>query len=456
MSNSIQKTKLQEVETDKKILENPKYTCALGGALSVITNIHRAIPIINSGIGCGMNQMLNYRVAGGEQGMGYIGGLSIPSTNLSERDVVFGGEARLREEIRSTIDLIDGDFYFVANGCIAGMIGDDVEGVVSEFSEEPTPVLYVNSSGFLGNTYFGYEAVFEAAVEQQLVKSLPKEKGLVNILGFVPYQDIFWRGNLREIRRLLNKIGLRTNQVIGDFSGLEGLKKFSAAEYTIVVSPWVGRKTARLLKKKFDIPYINFPNIPVGPRDSSEFLRVIGERLGISRSRIEKVVAKEEREAYEDLNIIGDVSSRFSASLPFAVVSGSATAVGITRFLTNEAGFTPKIVIINDNPPADTREGILDRLKGLGDKDTVAETGGISPKVIFEIDSYKIHEHLRNTYFRVLFASSQERYEAENKRQIHLSVTFPAENRVVVRDTYTGYGGGISLIEDFLSKFVRP
>ncbi|MEY8000222.1 nitrogenase component 1 [Clostridium sp. Mt-5] len=455
MSNSIQELKLQEVESDKRVLENPKYTCALGGALSVITNIHRAVPIINSGIGCGMNQMLNYRVAGGEQGMGYIGGLSIPSTNLSERDVVFGGEARLREEIRSTIDLIDGDLYFVANGCIAGMIGDDVEGVVSEFSEEPTPVLYVNSSGFLGNTYFGYEAVFEAAIEQ-LVKPLPKEKGLVNILGFVPYQDIFWRGNLREIKRLLNKIGLRTNQIIGDFSGIEGLKKLSAAEYTIVVSPWVGRKTARLLEKKFGIPYINFPNIPVGPRDSSEFLGKIGKKFGISESKIKNVIAEEEREAYEDLNIIGDVCARFSASLPFAVVSGSATAVGITRFLVNEAGFTPKLVIINDDPPADTREEILDRLKNLGDKDTVAKTGGINPKVIFEIDSYEIHEHLRNSYFRVLFASSQERYEAESKRQVHLSVTFPAENRVVVRDTYTGYGGGISLIEDFLSKFVRP
>ncbi|APM38195.1 nitrogenase component 1 [Clostridium kluyveri] len=455
MSDSIQKLKLQEVESDKRVLENPKYTCALGGALSVITNIHRAVPIIHAGIGCGMNQMLSYRAAGAQQGVGYVSGLSIPSSNLSERDVVFGGEIRLREEIRSTIDLIDGDFYFVANGCIAGMIGDDVEGIVNEFSEEPTPVLYVDSSGFRGNTYFGYEAVFEAAVEQ-LVKPLPKEKGLVNILGFVPYQDIFWRGNLREIRRLLDKIGLKTNQVIGDFSGIEGLKKLSAAEYTIVVSPWVGRKTARLLEEKFDIPYVNFPNIPVGPRDSSEFLHAIGEKVGISRAKIEKVVAEEEREAYEDLNIIGDVCSRFSASLPFAVVSGSATAVGITRFLTNEVGFTPKLVIINDDPPADTRKEILERIKNLGDKNTVVESGGINPKVIFEIDSYEIHEHLRNAYFRVIFASSQERYEAEGKRQIHLSVTFPAENRVVVRDTYTGYGGGISLIEDFLSKFVRP
>lgn len=455
MSNDIQKLKLQEVESDKRILENPKYTCALGGALSVITNIYRTVPIIHAGIGCGLNQMLSYRTGGAQQGVGYVSGLSIPSSNLSERDVVFGGETRLREEIRSTIDLMDGDLYFVANGCIAGMIGDDVPGVVSEFSEEPVPVLYVNSSGFMGNTYFGYEAVFEAAIEQ-LIKPLPKEKGLVNILGFVPYQDIFWRGNLREIRRLLNKIGLKTNQVIGDFSGIEGLKKLSAAEYTIVVSPWVGRKTARLLEKKFGIPYINFPNIPVGPRDSSEFLHTIGKKLGISKSKIENIIAQEEKEAYEDINIIGDVCSRFSASLPFAVVSGSATAVGITRFLANEAGFTPNLVIINDDPPADTREKILERLKNLGDKNTVAETGGINPKVVFEIDSYEIREHLKNNYFRVLFASAQERYEAESKKQVHLSVTFPADNRVVVRDTYTGYGGGISLIEDFLSKFVRP
>ena len=74
MANSIQKLKLQEVESDKRVLENPKYTCALGGALSVITNIHRAVPIIHAGIGCGMQQMLSFRAAGAQQGVGYVSG----------------------------------------------------------------------------------------------------------------------------------------------------------------------------------------------------------------------------------------------------------------------------------------------------------------------------------------------------------------------------------------------
>lgn len=436
-----------ERENDQNCLESPRYTCALGGALAVLTNIHRTVPIIHAGAGCGSNQLLSFRTGGGNQGIGYISGMNTPSTNLSEKEVVFGGEERLREQIRATIDLIDGDLYVVANGCIAGMIGDDVPAEVKNFADEPQPVLYVNSSGFLGNTFYGYEAALEAIIEQ-LLEPLPKEKGLVNILGFVPYQDIFWRGNLREIGNLLGKVGLKTNQIVGDFSGLEGLKRIAAAELTIVVSPWIGVKTAKLLEEKFGIPFISLPNLPVGPRETSEALRAISKRLKLPKAKTEKVIAEEERKAYLELDIAGDVCAQFATSLPFAVVAGSALATGITRFLTNEAGFTPMIVIVNDDPPHDVRGAIEERLQNL--------ENGIAPKVVFEVDSYKIRNHLKKTFFRVLLASSQERFLAQEERQIHVSISFPANDRLVVRDTYAGYGGGITLLEDFMSKFIMP
>jgi nitrogenase molybdenum-iron protein beta chain len=38
--------------------ENPRYSCALGGAIPSVAAIHRAIPVIHSGPGCGM-QLFN-------------------------------------------------------------------------------------------------------------------------------------------------------------------------------------------------------------------------------------------------------------------------------------------------------------------------------------------------------------------------------------------------------------
>ncbi|HWQ76170.1 MAG TPA: nitrogenase component 1 [Syntrophomonas sp.] len=436
-----------EKENDQKCLESPKYTCALGGALAVLVNIERVIPIVHAGSGCGGNQLLSFRTGGGNQGIGYVNGMNTPSTNLTEREVVFGGEDRLRKQIRATIDLIDGDAYVVANGCTAGMIGDDVKAVVREFAEEKTPVLYVNSSGFAGNTYLGYEATLESLIEQ-LTEKQPLIKGRVNIFGFVPYQDIFWRGNLEKIADLLREIGLEPNQVMGDFSGIEGIKRLSSAELTIVVSSWVGLKPARLLEEKYGIPYISFPNLPVGPRDSSEFLTAVGKALKLSRRKIEKVIAGKEQKAYQELDIAGDVCAQFATALPFAIVAGSATAVGITRFLANEAGFTPTLVIINDDPLPEVRTVIRDRLKNLG--------AGLNPPVVFEVDSYHIRNHLKSVYFRVLLASSQERFRAQEQGQIQVSVTYPAYERLVVNDTYAGYGGGITLLEDFMSKFIMP
>ncbi|MDR1616388.1 MAG: hydrogenase, partial [Syntrophomonadaceae bacterium] len=265
-----------EKETDEKCLESPKYTCALGGALAVITNIDRFVPIIHAGAGCGTNQMLSFRSGGGNQGIGYISGMITPSSNLSEKEVVFGGEERLAQQIRATIDLIDGDAFVVANGCIAGMIGDDIEAVVRGFAEEEAPVAYVNSSGFAGNTYLGYEETLKSLINQ-LTEEQGKVKGRVNVFGFVPYQDIFWRGNLRKIGDLLRGIGLDVTQVIGDFSGLEGVRRLPSAELTIVVSPWVGLGPAKLLEEKYGIPYLSFPNLPVGPRDTTEFLRLVAK-----------------------------------------------------------------------------------------------------------------------------------------------------------------------------------
>jgi nitrogenase molybdenum-iron protein beta chain len=52
--------------------------------------------------------------------------VSTPSTNVAEKEIIFGGEGRLEEQIRTTVELIDGDLYVVISGCQVEMIGDDI------------------------------------------------------------------------------------------------------------------------------------------------------------------------------------------------------------------------------------------------------------------------------------------------------------------------------------------
>ena len=73
------------------IIEMPRYSCSLAGAQYTVHAIDRAIPILHSGPGCAFTNFFGQNFASGLQGAGYAGGLSVPSTNLYEKQIVFGG-----------------------------------------------------------------------------------------------------------------------------------------------------------------------------------------------------------------------------------------------------------------------------------------------------------------------------------------------------------------------------
>ncbi|MFB3764761.1 MAG: nitrogenase component 1 [Methanotrichaceae archaeon] len=433
-------------DPSKGCLESPKYSCALGGVLNAANNIYRVVPIIHAGPGCGQNQNFNSYSAG-SQGTGYLGGTLTPSSNITEKEVVFGGEGRLREQIESTLELIDGDLFVVMTGCIPSLIGDDTSSVVGDFKKQGYPIISVNSAGFLGSSYYGYELFLEAVIDQLLKPSDGVVKGSVNILGIVPYMDLFWRGDLNEIKRVLELLGLSVNVIFGDFGGVENLRKIPSAELNIVLSPWVGVRIAELLKEKFGTSYVIAP-IPSGIRDTSNFLRTISEKLALPQDLVDSVIQNEERETYKYLDLAADMTTTFSSALPFAVISNSANAIKLTRFLANEAGFTPSLVVIDDNPPLEVRDTIIGYFNGLASV--------IPPKIIFEVDSYKIRQELKKTNFNLLLSSSQERYFAADLKAGHLTASFPTANRMYITRSYAGYRGGITLLEDVLSIFINP
>ena len=73
-------------------IERPRYTCALGGALSTLRAIPRAIPIVHAASGCGYNLFNATNSGSAYLGGGYCGSTSLPSSNVTEREIVFGGE----------------------------------------------------------------------------------------------------------------------------------------------------------------------------------------------------------------------------------------------------------------------------------------------------------------------------------------------------------------------------
>jgi nitrogenase molybdenum-iron protein beta chain len=442
------KTIVEDAPSYPEIVEAPRWTCSLGGAYITTTAVYGAVPILHSGAGCGIAQLLGVYYAAGENAAGGQGGTSTPCSCLIEKHVIFGGEDKLRKLIDSTLQLMEGDLYVVISGCVPALIGDDIEAVVKEFREKGD-IIFVNTAGFKGNTFDGYEE-FLGAVIDQLLEPQEKEKKVVNILGVVPYQHLFWKGDLNTVKDLLAKLGVKANILFTQFDGVKKLKEIPKAELNIVLSTWNGHKTAEKLKETFDQDYISFPSVPIGPKQTSAFLRAIAKKLDLPAREVELLIAEEERRAYRWVEYLTD-SIIIGLPHPYAAFIGDTnTIIGITKFLANEAGYLPETIQITDEPPEESRDRIFREL-------TDGIESVLKPEIIFEKDAFRIRENLRNHSFQVMLATSLEKWPAAKEFSVaHLSIAFPSYDRIIVERTYAGYRGGTNLLEDLLSKSAGP
>ena len=442
------KTKITHELAEDQYLEAPRYSCSLAGAYGTTLGINGGVPILHSGAGCGIGQLFGTLYAGGQAAGGNEGGTSTPCSCLVEEHVIFGGEEKLRNLIQSTTELFNGELFVVISGCVPSLIGDDVDAVVGEFRDK-VPIVHVKAPGFSGNSYEGYELFLEAVVDQLLTEK-PKQKKLVNILGIVPYNHVFWKGELTTVKKLLADIGIEANVIFTEPNGLESIDKIPAAEYNIVLSPWNGHRAAKKLEDKFGIPFISFPGVPIGPKQTGEFLRTVAEKLDVPSDEVEEYIKGEEKWAYRYLEYPGDAIILVRPHSYFAVAADSNTAVSITKFLTNEIGYLPDIIQITDNPPVEYREKIVQEIKD--NIDTV-----VIPDIVFEADTYKIKKNLEDRPFLFLLSSSLEAPTAmEDFAALHISAAFPIYNKSILVHNYAGYEGGLRLVEDVVGTFVGP
>ena len=188
-------------------IEQVRYVCSIG-AMHSASAIPRVIPITHCGPGCADKQFMNLAFYNGFQGGGYGGGAVVPSTNLTEREVIFGGADRLRELIEATLKILDADLFVVLTGCIPDLVGDDVGGVIGDFQERGVPIVYAETGGFRGNNFTGHELVTQAIIDQYVGPfDGPRERGCANLWSLLPYHNTFWRGDLAELQRVLEESG---------------------------------------------------------------------------------------------------------------------------------------------------------------------------------------------------------------------------------------------------------
>jgi len=426
-------------------VEQPRQFCTLGGQQSVLA-IERAIPIVHGGPGCSGKIFSGMSFFNGFQGSGYAGGNAVPGTNSCEKDIVFGGEQRLREVIDGALKVMDGDLFVVLTGCTADLVGDDTATVVSEYRERGVPIVHASTGGFKGYSYLGHELVVEAIIDQFLEPADEIVHNLVNVWSVIPYQDTFWAGNLKAIRELLEGIGLEVNILFGhDSGGVSSWKRIPSAAFNIVLAPWTGLSIAKKLQQRFQTPFLHYPVLPIGAVETSRFLRTIAEYAHLPTARVDEFIVRREDHFYHYLDRAADFFMEMRWDLParFINISDSVLNLAVSRFLVNELSMQPGRQFVTDEPPEQYRDELRTQFAALNEK--------VSAEVVFSNDSDTISRQINDKGHdlpSLILGSGWDRDLAKRIGGYHLSIALPVSDRLVLDRAYVGYEGGLRLIED--------
>lgn len=421
-----------------EVIENPRGGCVLAGINSVLGAIDRVCPIYHAGPGCCMQSTASDQGQSGNKNSCFVSSVSIPSTNMLEREVVFGGTKKLKSTIQGAIDIIDADAYFVLTGCTAGIIGDDIESITEEFKEKGHSVYPIDTPGFAGDSNLGYEVIWNTMIDRVIEQDVPKDERLVNVFGIIPYHDPFWSGNLEEIARILGKLGLKVNTFFTGHQGIEEIRKSSGAALNIIIHSWIFKGPAARFKEKFGVPSIRYPGIPIGASDTKRFILSIAGALHLDDRAVNRVIEEEDDYVYHYLaQAIGSLSWK-----KFAVVADASAAVGITRYLANDYSFTPVLVVVSEPVfREEDKERILRELTGL--------EYARPPRVVFTPDQYEINKILLEEEDITLIIGSSNEEEISSLKEVQCIVAaFPIKDRLIFNRAYAGYRGSLTLIED--------
>jgi len=296
--------------------------CCYAGCRGVVLGPTRDIlQIVHGPIGCSFYAWLTRRnqtlpdEEGSDNFMPYAF-----CTDMQDKDVVFGGEAKLKEAIDEAIAIFNPRSIGIFSTCPVGLIGDDVHAVSREMREK-----YPDCNIF-GFSCEGYKGVTQSAghhiANNELYKHIIGEndtpldaKYKINLLG-----EYNIGGDAFEIERMFEASGLTVN---ASFSGNSSYAQFArahTADLSVVMCHRSINYMADMLEVKFGIPWfkVNF----IGAESSAKSLRKIAKYFG-DKEQEAKMEAFIEKEMAEVEKVRLDVKSRHEGKTAALFVGGS-------------------------------------------------------------------------------------------------------------------------------------
>ena len=244
--------------------------CVFCGSRVVLYPIADAVHLVHGPIGCAA---YTWDIRGALSSGPELHRLSF-STDLQEKDVIFGGEKKLYAMLTKLIDRYVPKAAFVYSTCIVGIIGDDVDAVCRKVAEEKgIPVLPVNSEGFKGTKKDGYKAACEALFK--LIgqgKTDDIRKSSINILGEFNIGGEAW-----IIKDYYERMGVQVVSVMTGDGRVADVQRAHGASLNVVQCSGSMTYLAKMMEETYDIPYIRVSYF--GVEDMSKALYDVAEHF---------------------------------------------------------------------------------------------------------------------------------------------------------------------------------
>ena len=269
--------------------------CTYAGCKGVILGPTRDIVNITHGpIGCGFYSWLTRRnqtdasKADAENYMTYCF-----STDMQDKDIIFGGEKKLERAIQEAYDLFHPKGIAVFATCPVGLIGDDIHAVAAKMKGKlgDCNVFAFSCEGYKGVSQSAGHHIANNQVFKHLVGQNHEVKPGEYKISLLGEYNI--GGDGFEIDRILNKCGISN---IATFSGNSTYDQFASAHTADLNAVMCHRSinyVADMLETKYGVPWIkvNF----IGAQAAAKSLRKIAQYFGEKEliDRVEEVIAEE-------------------------------------------------------------------------------------------------------------------------------------------------------------------
>ena len=307
----------------------------IAGSIAAIAEIQNAQPILHAPIGCGFHYRTSARTR-------FSPNYKLEVTNLKNKEIIFGGEEKLREEIKRADSSKQPDLIAVISSCVSAITNDDLAGMIkNEQANTKAKLIYVQPEAFShpnknsavkrlkeqvensGNKTANSKVQYQGcgfievmnALTEQVMQPQPVLPGTVNIETFA--WGFGGAERLRMVRNKLEKINIKINCFLPTATVKE-IETAPQAELNIVRRI----RWAQRMKRHFSTPYLHFPSLDDwhGIEGIREFYLLIARQFGLEKA-IDKILQQEWQAVQSRLASASDYLGQFRYVLATQTIS---------------------------------------------------------------------------------------------------------------------------------------